>query len=134
MSGTKTGVYPVYENQFQVGASKESLNNIADMVTFSVALDNGIEEWNPMDQKGWVRRLMTAKSITISISGKRNIGDAGNDFVNGLALNNGREAEACLQWTFQFILSQHNLCSQAAQVATSRIQVYTWRIQYLIHE
>ena len=101
MPGTaKTGVYPVYENQFQVGASKESLNNIADMVTFSVALDNGVEEWNPMDQKGWVRRLMTAKSITISISGKRNIGDAGNDFVNGLALKNAREAEACLQWTF----------------------------------
>ena len=70
------------------------------MVTFSVALDNGVEEWNPMDQKGWVRRLMTAKSITISISGKRNIGDAGNDFVNGIALKNGREAEACLQWTF----------------------------------
>lgn len=100
MPGTKTGVYPVYENQFQVGANEESLNNIADMVTFSVALDNGVEEWSPFDQEGWVRRLMTAKSITISISGKRNIGDAGNDFVNGLALKNGREAEACLQWTF----------------------------------
>ena len=28
---TKTGVYPVYENQFQVGASKEALTEIADM-------------------------------------------------------------------------------------------------------
>lgn len=100
MPGTKTGVYPVYDNQFQVGTSKESLNDIADMVTFSVALDNGVEEWNPMDQKGWVRRLMTAKSITISISGKRNIGDPGNDFVNGLALKNGVESQGCLQWTF----------------------------------
>lgn len=100
MPGTKTGVYPVYDNQFQVGTSKESLNDIADMVTFSVALDNGVEEWNPMDQKGWVRRLLTSKSITISISGKRNIGDAGNDFVNGLALKNGVESQGCLQWTF----------------------------------
>lgn len=100
MPGTKTGVYPVYDNQFQVGTSRESLNNIADMVTFSVALDNGVEEWNPMDQKGWVRRLLTSKSITISISGKRNIGDAGNDFVNGLALKNGVESQGCFQWTF----------------------------------
>ena len=28
---TKTGVYPVYENQFQVGATKEALTDIADM-------------------------------------------------------------------------------------------------------
>lgn len=100
MPETKTGVYPVYDNQFQVGTSKESLNDIADMVTFSVALDNGVEEWNPMDQKGWVKRLLTSKSITISISGKRNVGDAGNDFVNGLALKNGVESQGCLQWTF----------------------------------
>lgn len=100
MPETKTGVYPVYDNQFQVGTSKESLNDIADMVTFSVTLDNGVEEWNPMDQEGWVRRLLTSKSITISISGKRNIGDAGNDFVNGLALKNGVESQGCLQWTF----------------------------------
>ena len=97
---TKTGVYPVYENQFQVGASKEALKDIADMESFSVKLDNGVEEWNPLDQKGWVRRLMTSKSVTISISGKRNFGDAGNDYVAGLALKNGRDVEGCLQWTF----------------------------------
>lgn len=101
MPGTvKTGVYPVYENQFKVGASSEELTTIADMETFSVALDNGVEEWNPMDQEGWVRRLMTAKSVTISIAGKRNYGDTGNDYVAGLALKNGRDAEGCLEWTF----------------------------------
>ena len=100
MPGTKTGVYPVYENQFKVGTSEESLKTIADMATFSVALDNGVEEWNPFDQKGWVRRLMTSKSVTISISGKRNYGDEGNDFVAGMALKNGRDAEGVLQWTF----------------------------------
>lgn len=97
---TKTGVYPVYENQFQVGADKENLTNIADMESFSVKLDNGVEEWNPLDQKGWVRRLMTSKSVTISISGKRNFGDVGNDYIAGKALKNGRDAEGCLQWTF----------------------------------
>ena len=93
---TKTGVYPVYENQFQVGATKEALTDIADMESFSVKLDNGVEEWNPLDQKGWVRRLMTSKSVTISISGKRNFGDTGNDYVAGLALKNGRDVEGCL--------------------------------------
>lgn len=97
---TKTGVYPVYENQFQVGADKENLTNIADMESFSVKLDNGVEEWNPIDHKGWVRRLMTSKSVTISISGKRNFGDIGNDYVASKALKNGRDAEGCLQWTF----------------------------------
>ena len=97
---TKTGVYPVYENQFQVGASKATLTDIADMESFSVKLDNGVEEWAPLDQEGWIRRLMTSKSVTISISGKRNFGDTGNDYVAGLALKNGRDVEGCLQWTF----------------------------------
>ena len=95
------GVYPVYENQFQVGADKENLNNIADIESFSPSFDNGVEEWTPMESEGWVRRLMTAKSITISFTGKRNIGDTGNDYVAGLAFKNGRDAEGCLQWTFK---------------------------------
>lgn len=95
-----TGVYPVYANQFQVGATSESLKTIADMESFSMKLDNGVEEWNPLDQEGWVKRLMTSKSITISISGKRNFGDTGNDYVAGLAFKNGREAYGILKWTF----------------------------------
>ena len=81
--GTKTGVYPVYENQFQVGATKDALTDIADMESFSVKLDNGVEEWNPLDQKGWVRRLMTSKSVTISISGKRKMVEMLRDVYNG---------------------------------------------------
>ncbi len=96
----RTGVFPVYENQFKIGATKEAQNAIADMETFSLSIDNGVEEWTPMDQEGWRRRLMTAKSITISINGKRNVGDAGNDFVAGLAFKNGRDAEAVLDWIF----------------------------------
>lgn len=95
-----SGVFPVYENQFEIGATKETLTPIADMETFSVSFDNGVEEWNPMDQKGWVRRLMTSKSVTISINGKRNVGDTGNDFIANLTFKNGRDAEACLKWNF----------------------------------
>lgn len=96
----KTGVFPVYENQFEIGATEDTLTSIADMETFSVSFDNGVEEWKSMDQKGWTRRLMTSKSVTISINGKRNVGDTGNDFIANLAFKNGRDAEACLKWNF----------------------------------
>ena len=96
----KPGVYPVYENQFQVGADSSSLSDIADMESFSVSFDNGVEEWTPMNTEGWIRRLMTAKGMTISVSGKRNVGDAGNDYVAGKSFKNGRDAEGAFQWTF----------------------------------
>lgn len=95
-----TGVYPVYDNQFKIGASAESKNTIADMETFSVSIDNGVEEWTPFTTEGWTRRLMTAKSITISVNGKRNVGDAGNDFVAGKFMSNGRASEVYFEWTF----------------------------------
>ena len=72
-----TGVYPVHENQFKIdktggdGSTESNLVTIADMESFSVSIDGNIEEWKPFDQKGWTRRLLTGKSITISISGKR---------------------------------------------------------------
>lgn len=103
MSDPFTGVYPVYENQFKVGApgtQAANLDAIADMEGFSVSFDNGVEEWIPMNSEGWIRRLMTAKSVTISVKGKRNVGDDGNDYIAGLAFKNGREAEADFAWTF----------------------------------
>lgn len=102
MASANTGVYPCYENQFQVGekGSETATKNIANCESFSVAFDNGVEEWNPFDQKGWKARLMTAKSVTISVAGKRTVGDAGNDLIAGLAFKNGRDVEILFQWTF----------------------------------
>ena len=100
---TTSGVYPCYENQFKIDTATSgaaSFKTIADCETFSVAFDNGVEEWHPFEQEGWVRRLLTAKGVTISVTAKRNIGDDGNDFIAGLAWKNGREAEADFQWTF----------------------------------
>ena len=100
----KTGVYPCYENQFQINTaasgSTSSMASIADCETFSVAFDNGVEEWTPFDTEGWARRLMTAKSVTISVTAKRNVGDSGNDTVAGLAFKNGRDVEKDVAWTF----------------------------------
>lgn len=101
---TTPGVFPCYENQFKVNTSSTSTASwatIADCETFEVSFDNGVEEWTPFESEGWVRRLMTAKNVTITVTGKRNVGDTGNNFIAGLAFKNGREAEADFQWTFK---------------------------------
>ncbi|MEG0377587.1 MAG: hypothetical protein RR614_03825, partial [Eubacterium sp.] len=105
MGAVDSGVYPVYENQFQVGtkgktSAEADMLTPADLETFSVSMDNGVEEWTPMDTEGWIRRLLTAKSITITLSGKRNIGDAGNDYIFGLAFVTGQKAETKFVWNF----------------------------------
>lgn len=101
MPNSFSGVYPCYENQFKIGtAGAQTLNTIADMESFSVSFEDGVEEWTPFETEGWKRRLKTAKGLSISVSGKRNVGDAGNDFVAGLAFKNGRESEADFEWTF----------------------------------
>lgn len=99
----KSGVYPCYENQFQINTgsgAEASMASIADCETFAVSFNNGVEEWHPFDTEGWARRLMTAKGVTISVTAKRNVGDAGNDAVAGLAFKNGRDVERDFHWTF----------------------------------
>lgn len=99
----QTGVYPCYKNQFQIGTADgetPDLKSIADMESFGVSFDNGVEEWNPFDTEGWTRRLMTSKALTISVTGKRNIGDAGNDMVASLYNKNGRDVEKDFVWVF----------------------------------
>ena len=101
MPNSFSGVYPCYENQFKIGTvGAQTLNTIADMESFSVSFDDGVEEWTPFDSEGWKRRLKTAKGLSISVSGKRNVGNTGNDFVAGLAFKNGRESEADVEWIF----------------------------------
>ena len=102
----KTGVYPVYENQFKIdktggtGAKAENLVTIAGKESFSVCIDGNVEQGKPFDQEGWTRRLVTGKALTVSVSGKRNIGDAGNDYVAGLALKTGADSHTTVVWTF----------------------------------
>lgn len=94
-----SGVFPCYENQFKIKVGNEFVG-IADCETFECSFDNGVEEWTPFEHQGWTRRLMTAKSVTITVSGKRNIGDTGNDYVAGLVFANGQDAQADVQWIF----------------------------------
>lgn len=95
-----TGVYPVFNNKFKVGATKETLKTIAEMESFSVKVDGTVEEWTPMEAEGWIRRLMTGKSITVSMKGKRSIGDEGNDYIYELSWKSGRDCDGFFEWEF----------------------------------
>lgn len=107
MAKITSGVYPVYAHQFQIsttgraaGTGEGTYVDIADMESFSVSFDDNVEEWTPMTTEGWVRRLKTGKGITISLNGKRNVGDAGNDYVAGLAFKSGQDCNSSLKWNF----------------------------------
>lgn len=102
-----SGVYPVYKNQFKInkagrsgGGGSSTMVEIADMESFSVSFDDNVEEWTPMTTEGWTRRMKTGKGVTISLSGKRNVGDAGNDYVAGLAWKSGQDCNSELEWNF----------------------------------
>lgn len=100
-----TGVFPVYNNKFKIGVegpetTEEKMAIIKEMESFSVSLDGTVEEWTPMDEEGWIKRLMTGKGFSISMAGKRYVGDVGNDYVAGLAWKTGRDCDSKFSWEF----------------------------------
>lgn len=103
MSKITSGVFPVHTNQFSIGtkgaASEEAdILPIAEMSTFSLSIDGTVEEWTPFETEGWIKRLLTGKSLTISLSGKRCIGDAGNDYVSDSMMGMGQECSTVFKW------------------------------------
>ena len=97
-------VFPVKDIDFKISANGRGVaaNFVAirGMETFSITFDNGIDEWNPLDSDGWVRRLVTSKAMTVSISGKRVNACAGNDYVASLAYQGGVATQSTLQIRF----------------------------------
>lgn len=104
MAGKTGVVYPVHNNIFKFGTSglestTDQMVMPKDLETFSVTIDGTVEEWYAMDAEGWVKALMTGKKLGISFSGKRSVGDAGNDYIAGLAWKMGQEAMTKFEWT-----------------------------------
>ena len=99
----KGQVYPVHNNKFFINIAGRT--GIADtiirgMENFSPSIDGTVESWSPMDEGGWVRNSITGKGLTISMSGKRQYGDIGNDYVAGMMLSTGPDAESQFIWEF----------------------------------
>ena len=88
------GVFPVYDLKFKIGMNGKSSEDqqmvtIADMESFSPSIDGTVEKWTTMTTAGWARSLMKGKAFSISLKGKRSVGDPGNDYVAGLAWKDG---------------------------------------------
>lgn len=87
-------MFPVFDIEFKVGtkgleSTEQEMATVLDMESFSLAIEGNTQKWNPMDMKGWSRALMTGKGLTISLKGKRNVGDPGNDYVASVAFKDG---------------------------------------------
>ncbi|MEG0133766.1 MAG: hypothetical protein RR851_14640 [Clostridium sp.] len=104
MAAITSGTYPVYNNKFSIGTKGMTSTLPADMVTiaelesFSVSIDTNIEEWTSMTEEGWVSRLATGKGFSISLSGKRCVGDVGNDYIAGLMFKTGTDLSTKFVW------------------------------------
>ncbi|MBP3328726.1 MAG: hypothetical protein J6L91_07450 [Clostridia bacterium] len=98
------GVFPVYDITFEIdtsgGATTPVWVTVADMESAGLSIDTTVETWNSLTEGGWQRALATAKAFTLSMSGKRSIGDAGNDYVASKTYANGRECDSKMRMTF----------------------------------
>jgi hypothetical protein len=98
-------IFPVADMVFKIGTQgvgsvDADMVVVSDMETLTISVDNGIEEWTPLGNKGWKNRLITAKGLTITLNGKRHFGDKGNDYVAGLAFANGDSAKTRVKIEF----------------------------------
>lgn len=98
MAKVTVGQYAVSECEVFVktsGASEEEVySSIADLEEMNISIENNVETWYSIANGGWQNALMTAKALTGSFSGKRTLGDVGNDYIDGLRYKIGHEAEA----------------------------------------
>ncbi len=100
MATITVGQYAISECVVKVKTAGETFAPIADLEEFNISIDNNIETWYSMSDGGWQNALLTAKALSGSFSGKRTLGDAGNDYIDGLRLNIGKAAEADFEIDF----------------------------------
>lgn len=100
MATITVGQYAISECVVKVKTAGDTFAPIADLEEFNISIDNNIETWYSISDGGWQNALLTAKALSGSFSGKRTLGDAGNDFIDGLRLNIGKAAEADFEIDF----------------------------------
>lgn len=103
MATISTGVFPVSALKIEIGISKAASDwtyaEIADMESANITVDTGVEEWNSITEGGWRKALATAKSLSMSMSGKRCLGDEGNDYVANMWNKNGQDCNSSCKIT-----------------------------------
>jgi len=104
MSEVGGKVYPVHNNVFKFGTKgMDSVDGDmvmpADLENFAPTIDGTTEEWYAMDAEGWAKSAMTGKKLSFAFKGKRSVGDAGNDYIAGLAWKFGQDVMTKFEWT-----------------------------------
>ena len=100
MTTITVGQFAVSDCEVKVKTASNTYSTIADLEEVSLTIDNNIETWYSIAGGGWQNALMTARALTGSFSGKRTLGDTGNDYLNSLRYLNGPEAVA--DWQINF--------------------------------
>ena len=93
------GQFSVSQCKFEVKIGAE-YNTIADIEELNLTIDNNIETWYSMTDGGWQNALLTAKAFSGSFSGKRTLGDVGNDHIDSKRFSIGKDAEDDFKVTF----------------------------------
>ena len=102
MATVTVGQYAVSECEVGVktSTSQAAYSSIADLEELNISIENNVETWHSIANGGWQNALLTAKALSGSFSGKRCLGDPGNDYIDGLRFKIGKEAEADFQVKF----------------------------------
>ncbi len=105
MANIKIGQYSVSNCKVKiktsaVSAQTDVYSEIADLEEVSLSIESNTETWYSINNGGWQNAFLTAKALSGSFSGKRTLGDTGNDYLEGLRYNIGKDAEA--DWQIEF--------------------------------
>lgn len=100
MATVTVGQFSVGQCDIKVKTAAETYSSIADIEEVSLTLESNTETWYSIDDGGWQNALLTGKALSGSFSGKRCLGDTGNDYVEGLRYAIGKEAEADFEIDF----------------------------------
>ena len=100
MATVTVGQYAISECVVKVKTEESTFSPIADLEDFNITIENNIETWYSISDGGWQNALLTAKALSGSFSGKRCLGDAGNDFIDSLRYQIGKAAEADFEIEF----------------------------------
>lgn len=89
-----SGVFPVYKLKFKIGTKGKAseaadMAEIAELESFGLSIEGNVENWTSMDKSGWASNLMTGKSFSFDMKGRRCVGDPGNDYVAEVAMKDG---------------------------------------------
>lgn len=88
----KSKVYLCRRDTFKIGATKETATTIADATTFKVEIEMSIDEWIDFTT-GKKRRMVVTEGVKVTIDGKRNYEDEGNNFLCDTPWNDAEDGE-----------------------------------------